>query len=266
MLVTGASRGIGLAVAHRFASLGASIGLVATDAERLASVAAGLPTRTCTVAADLTDPDECRRAVDEVQAALGPVDVLVTCAGVLTRDFAEDVSAEDFEREYRLNAGSALWLAQRVLGPMRSRGRGAIVFLASELGIVGAPSYASYCASKWALLGLADVLRHELVGSGVQVCSVCPGDVRTEQLAAEIDWGPTGGSSYAAALDPDDVARAIVRAAEGTRPLIVVDRPLMALAFRLMAGPRRLRFRPVHSAYTELLARRRRPGSRVGTG
>src|SRR5579875_318358 len=261
ILITGASRGIGRAIAHRFAGLGGRIALVATNAERLAGVAAELPaaTQTHVITADLTRRDECRRAVSEAERALGPIDVLVHNAGVLSRDFAEDVTEADFERAHRLNAGAALWLSQAVLPGMRARGRGAIVLVSSELGIIGAPTYTCFCTSKWAQLALAEVLRHELAGSGVQVCAVCPADVRTDQLEQEHAWGPTGGQPPAKALSPDAVARAVVQGAQGTRALIIVDRPLMALGFRIMAGPRRLRFGPVHDAFKELLAQRR-PG------
>jgi short-subunit dehydrogenase len=259
ILVTGASRGIGRAIAHRFAGLGGRIALVATNAELLAQVSAELPagTRTHVIAADLTDPAECRRAVREAEQALGPVEVLVHNAGVLSRDFVEDVTEADFERAWRVNTGAALWLSQAVLPGMRARGHGAIVLVSSELGIIGAPTYTSYCTSKWAQLGLAEVLRHELVGTGIQVCAVCPADVRTDQLEQDLGWGPTGGQPAARALSPDAVARAVVRAAEGTQPLIIVDRPWMALGFRIMAGPRRLRFGPVHDAFKQLLQERR---------
>ncbi|HLI60925.1 MAG TPA: SDR family oxidoreductase [Solirubrobacteraceae bacterium] len=259
ILVTGASRGIGRAIAERFAGRGARLALVATNAGRLEHVAAELPAGAgaTAIAADLTDPAECRRAVREAEDALGPLDVLVHNAGVLSRDFVEDVAEADFERAWRLNTGAALWLSQAALPGMRARRRGAIVLVSSELGIIGAPTYASYCSSKWGQLALAEVLRHELVGSGVQVCAVCPADVRTDQLQQEHAWGPTGGQPPAKALSPDAVARAVVRAAEGTQPLIVVDRPLMALGFRIMAGPRRLRFGPVHDAFKQLLAERR---------
>ena len=259
ILVTGASRGIGRAIAHRFASLGGRVALVATNPELLAQVAAELPagTQTHVVAADLTDPAECRRAVREAEQALGPIEVLVHNAGVLSRDYVEDVTEEDFERAHRLNTGAALWLSQAVLPGMRARGRGAIVLVSSELGIIGAPTYTSYCTSKWAQLALAEVLRHELAGTGIQVCAVCPADVQTDQLSQEHEWGPTGGQPPEKALAPDAVARAVVRGAEGTQPLIVVDRPLMALGFRIMAGPRRLRFGPVHDAFKQLLAERR---------
>src|SRR5271156_4525792 len=193
VLISGASRGIGLATARRFASLGAQVDFVASTAEKLAPAAAELEGQHCVVAADLTDPAQCARAVSEVSAALGPIDVLVSCAGVLRRDFVEDVTPADFEQSYRLGAGAAIWLTQPVLAGMRERGYGRIVLVSSELGLIGAPSYASYCLSKWAMVGLGEVLAHELAGSGVSVTVVCPGDVRTEQLEEEHRWGPTGG-------------------------------------------------------------------------
>ncbi len=256
VLVTGASRGIGLAVAQRFEELGAAVGLVASDGARLTQAASTLSGRCHWVAADLSDPGECRRAVDEVEAVLGPVDVLVSCAGVLRRDFVEDVAVADFEHSYRLNAGAGLWLSQRVLPGMRARGRGSIVLVSSELGLIGGPTYASYCTSKWALVGLAEVLHHELAGSGVSVCAVCPGDVRTDQLAQEHAWGPTGGESYEKAMAPATVARAIVRATGGPRPVVVVDKPHLRVAFNLMGGPRRLRLAVVGSAFKTLLRER----------
>jgi NAD(P)-dependent dehydrogenase (short-subunit alcohol dehydrogenase family) len=257
VLVTGASRGIGLAVAWRFAELGAAVGMVARDPERIATAARRVPGRAHPVSADLTDPAQCARAVDEVRDVLGPVDVLVSCAGVLQRDFVEDITVEDFERNYRLHTGAALWLSQRVLPAMRRRGRGRIVLVSSELGLIGAPTYGAYCASKWALVGLAESLQHELAGTGVRATVVCPGDVRTEQLRDEQAWGPTGGSAYEKAMDPDRAARAIVRAASGKRATVIVDDPRHALFFRLMAGPRRSRFGPVHSAFEPLLRERR---------
>jgi NAD(P)-dependent dehydrogenase (short-subunit alcohol dehydrogenase family) len=256
VLVTGASRGIGLAVARRFADLGASVGLVATSQVGLEQAGQAIDGKTHPVAADLTDPAECRRAVDEVEAALGPVDVLVSCAGALRRDFVEDVTAEDFELSYRLHVGAGLWLSQRVLPGMRARRSGRIVLVASEFGLIGGPTYASYCTSKWALVGLAEVMYHELKGTGVHVCAVCPGDVRTDQLAEEHQWGPTGGESYEKAMKPEYVAAAIVRAGSGSSPVVVVDKPHLRFAFNFMGGPRRLRLLAVHPAFRKLLRER----------
>ena len=210
------------------------------------------------MAADLADPAECSRAVEEVSAALGPIDVLVSCAGVLRRDFVEDVTPADFENSYRLHVGAAIWLTQGVLEGMRERGFGRIVLVSSELGLIGGPSYASYCASKWAMVGLGEVLAHELKGSGVRATVVCPGDVRTDQLSEEHEWGPTGGVTPEKAMSPDYVARAVVRAAGGRRPVVVVDRPHMRAAFFLMRRAPRLRIPMVADAYKQLLRERTR--------
>jgi 3-oxoacyl-[acyl-carrier protein] reductase len=253
VLVTGASRGIGLATAKRFHADGARVGLVARDADRLASVVADLDGSCCAVAADVAVQGECVRAVDEVEKALGPVDILVSNAGVLRRDFVSDVSVEDFEESYRVNVGAALWLTQRVLPGMRERGYGRIVLVASELGLFGGPSYASYCTSKFALVGLAEVLWHELAGSGVRACAVCPGDVRTDQLDQEHQWGPTGGVPPEKAMSPDYLASAIVRSLDSRNPVVIVDKPHLRAVFNMWGGSRRLRLAAVHGAYKELL-------------
>ncbi len=257
VLVTGASRGIGLATAQAFAAEGASVGLVARDRAALDAAASGIGARTHVVAAELTDPAECVRAADEVASALGPVDVLVSCAGVLYRDFVEDVKPEEFERTWRLHVGASLWLAQRVLPGMRERRRGSIVLVSSELGLIGGPSYASYCTSKWGMVGLAEVLHHELKGSGVHACAVCPGDVATDQMRGEVEWGPTGGKPIEKAMSPQYAARAIVAASTGRKTVVVVDRPDMRLVFGLFGGPRGLSRTLVHGAYKPLLRARR---------
>jgi short-subunit dehydrogenase len=259
VLLSGASRGIGLSTAQRFASLGAQVGLVASSAQRLSGAAGKVDGKHHVVAADLTDPAECARAVSEVSAALGPIDILVSCAGVLRRDFIEDVTPADFEQSYRLHAGAAIWLTQSVLAGMRERGYGRIMLVSSELGLIGGPSYASYCASKWAMVGLGEVLNHELAGSGVSATVVCPGDVRTDQLLQEHEWGPTGGVVPEKAMSADYVARAIVRATNGHKPVVVVDRPHLRAAFWVMRRAPRLRIPIIADAYKQLLRERRTP-------
>ena len=256
VLVTGASRGIGLAAAEHFAMLGARVGMVARDHAALTAAAQQITGQTHVVAADLTQPAECARAVDDVVAVLGPIDVLVSCAGVLHRDFVEDVKPEDFEESWRLHVGAALWLSQRVLPGMRDRRRGAVVLVSSELGLIGGPSYASYCTSKWGMVGLAEVLYHELAGSGVHACALCPGDVRTDQMRGEIAWGPTGGATLEKAMAPERVAKAIAAAAAGGKAVVIVDRPQMRAVFGLFGGPRRLSRILVHGAYKPLLKSR----------
>lgn len=260
VLVTGASRGIGMATAEHFASLGARVGVVARSAAPLQELATRVGARAHAVAADLSDPAEAKRAVREVEQALGPVDVLVSCAGVLHRDWVEDVALKDFEESYRLGVGAAIWLTQQVLPGMRDRGFGRIVFVSSELGLIGGPTYTSYCTTKFALVGLAEVLYQELRGSGVRACAVCPGDVRTGQLEEEHAWGPTGGVTPDKAMDPARVARDIEAAARGSSTVVVIDRPHLRLVFKLMGGPRRLRLMVVADAFKKLL-RARQPSA-----
>jgi 3-oxoacyl-[acyl-carrier protein] reductase len=252
VLVTGASRGIGMATAEHFASLGARVGLVARSAEPLQALASRLGKNAHAVPADLSDPAECARAVREVEQALGPVDVLVSCAGVLHRDWVEEVAVADFEESYRLGVGGAIWLTQQVLPGMRERDFGRIVLVSSELGLIGGPTYTSYCTTKFALVGFAEVLYQELRGTGVRACAVCPGDVRTEQLEEEHAWGPTGGVALDKAMDPARVARDIEAAANGSSTVAVVDRPHLRLVFKLMGGPRRLRLLIVADAFKKL--------------
>src|SRR5271155_5140923 len=256
VLVSGASRGIGEATARRFAALGAQVGLVASNAERLALAAAGVDGKHHVVAADLCDPAGWSRAVAAGTAARGPIDVLVSCAGVFSRDFIEDVKPADVEQSYRLYVGAAIWLTQGVLAGMRERGYGRIVLVSSELGLIGGPSYTSYCASKWAMVVLGEVLAHELAGSGVRATVVCPGDVRTDQLSEEHQWGLTGGVTPEKAMSPDHVARAIVRAAERGKPLVVIDRPQMRAAFWIMRRAPRVRVPLVGDAYKKLMRER----------
>jgi 3-oxoacyl-[acyl-carrier protein] reductase len=261
VLVTGASRGIGMATAECFASLGARVGVVARSAEPLGELVGRLGDHAHAVAADLTDPSECVRAVREVQEALGPVDVLISCAGVLHRDWIEDVTMEDFEESFRLGVGAAISLSQQVLPGMRERGFGRIVLVSSELGLIGGPTYTSYCTTKFALVGLAEVLYQELKGTDVRACAVCPGDVRTGQLEEEHAWGPTGGVTPDKAMDPARVARDIERAARGSSTVVVIDRPHLRLVFKLMGGPRRLRLLIVADAFKQLLRARTRSGA-----
>jgi short-subunit dehydrogenase len=148
---------------------------------------------------------------------------------------------------------------------MRKRGRGRIVLVASEFGLIGGPTYASYCTSKWAMVGLAEVLHHELSGTGVRACVVCPADVRTDQLVAEHEWGPTGGKTPEKALTPEYVAKAIVRAAEGSKTVVVIDKPYLRAFFNVTGGPRGLRFALVHPEFKKLL-RERKPRAASESG
>jgi NAD(P)-dependent dehydrogenase (short-subunit alcohol dehydrogenase family) len=258
VLITGASRGIGSATARHFVAEGARVALVARNRELLEQVAAPLGDRAVVIVGDTSDPEHCARVVSEATEALGPIDILVANAGILLRDWVEDITLEDFENTYRTNVGGSLWLTQALLPGMRERGYGRLVLVSSELGLFGAPSYGNYCMSKFALIGLAEVLSHELAGSGIRASAVCPGNVRTDQLAQENAWGPAAGAAEEKALTPESVAATIARAATGTRVVVLSDTASMKFQFgALFSMPRRLRMLLIRDAYKATIKHRR---------
>jgi NAD(P)-dependent dehydrogenase (short-subunit alcohol dehydrogenase family) len=259
-VVTGASRGIGLATARAFIAQGARVALVAREQDHLEAVAGPLGDRAVIVVGDTSDPVACARIIPEAAEKFGaPVDVLVSNAGILRRDFVEDITVTDFEESYRTNVGGAVWLAKAAIPGMRAQGYGRIVLVSSELGLIGAPSYGSYCMSKFAMVGLAEVLSHELAGTGVRASVVCPGNVLTEQFHEENAWGPGAGASPEKALSPEFVADTILRAASGRAVVVLADKATMKLNFAaLFTMSRAARLLFIRDAYKDLLRERRR--------
>jgi short-subunit dehydrogenase len=216
VVVTGASSGIGEAVAREYLRRGASLTLVARRKANLESLAAGQTDRCHVVEADLTDHTHACDWVDGAEEALGPVDVLVNNAGVQIVARTVDTSVEDGERLLRLNVMSPLRLTKRVLPGMIERGRGAIVDVASMAGIAPTPAMFYYNASKAALAAASESLRGELRGTGVHVLTVYPGPVRTameatgraayEETAMMRLFTPTGRADVLARKIADGVA------------------------------------------------------------
>jgi 3-oxoacyl-[acyl-carrier protein] reductase len=210
VLITGASSGIGAATALRYAARGAGVGLVARRADRLEAVATqvrALGGRACVAVADVGERTHLQRAVSEVVAALGPVDVLICNAGMPDGGRFADLEMDHIERVMAVNVTGAIAAAKAVLPSMLARRTGAIVLVASIAGRSGAPGSSVYSASKFALVGLGESLSGELRDHGVRVAVVNPGPVRTES------W-PHRRLPRALVLEPEAVARAIERAAE----------------------------------------------------
>ena len=233
-LVTGASRGIGRALARELAARGHDLVLTARSAAALDELAGELRAahgvRVETVAADLSRPG----AVDLVTRQ--DVELLVNNAGVGAFGDFVDAKPEDLAHVIALNVCALTELTQRVLPPMRARGRGRILLVASTVGFAPGPRSAVYAASKAYVLSLGLALAAELAGTGVTVTTVCPGRTDTE-FAHRAGWGESNRLRAKRALSPEEVARSALRALDAGSPRHVTGAANCVLAALVRALP-----------------------------
>jgi hypothetical protein len=181
-LVTGASSGIGRALALRFAREGARVALVARRADALEEAAQEIRRaggEALVLPCDVADRAQVEAAAARARAELGAIDLLVNNAGYGRHRTFLEWDVEDMERVMRVNYFGALYFTRALLPQMVERERGWIVFVASVAGKIAAPEEAAYAASKFALVGLASALSIEVEDAGVHVLTVCPGVIRT---------------------------------------------------------------------------------------
>ena len=179
-LITGGSRGIGLAVAEALAAEGAAVGLIARDAAGLAAAAERLGPRgvpVATAVADVTDTPQLRSAVDDIATALGGLDHLVAnVGGTVGRGNLTSAGDGDFTATFALNAGHAAELIRAGLTHLRAAGGGSVVIISSITGMRPAPRTA-YAAAKAAEIHLAATAAQELAPAGIRVNAVSPGSI-----------------------------------------------------------------------------------------
>lgn len=236
VIVTGGSSGIGLALAEELAGRGAVVSLLARGQDRLDAAEESLRAAGAKVQArsvDVTDPAALAAAVKELEAAAGPCAVLMTSAGQSRPGRFLEVSDDVFRTMMDVDYFGTLWAVRAVAPGMVDRGRGTVVTIASTAALFGVYGYTAYGAAKYAVRGLAEALRAELLPHGVHVACVFPPDVDTPMLAEESRWKPPETDAIAGLikpLKPQPVARGILQALDRGRSGIYLDGTSRALA------------------------------------
>ena len=239
VLITGGSRGIGLATARRALERGARVSMVARDTEQLAraedelEAGAGDPTRVAAEPADVTDRDSFERALGLLIAQFGPVDVLVTNAGAAQPGHFEELAIGVFEQQMALNYFGTLHPIRAVVPSMMKRRQGHLLLVSSGAGLVGVYGYSAYSPTKFAVRGLAETLRTELKPHGIRVGCAFPPDTDTPGYEAENATKPDATRRISESVkvrSPEVVANAIVRGIERDQFVITADSTTAMLA------------------------------------
>ncbi|HHZ08942.1 MAG TPA: 3-oxoacyl-[acyl-carrier-protein] reductase [Rhizobiales bacterium] len=178
-LVTGASGGIGEAVARALHARGATVGLHGTRVDRLEALAAELGDRAKVFPADLSDRAEVKALGQRAEAELGGVDILVNNAGITRDGLFVRMSDEDWDAVLEVNLTAAFRLTRELTHPMMRRRYGRIVNITSVVGVTGNPGQANYCASKAGMIGFSKSLAQEIASRNVTVNCVAPGFIES---------------------------------------------------------------------------------------
>ena len=212
-LVTGATGGIGTAIARALAARGASLVLTGRRADVLEPLAAELGARA--LECDLADP----AAVDRLADEAGPVDVLVANAGLPASGHITSFTQEEIDRALAVNLRAPIALARRLVDPMIARGSGHLVFVSSLSGKAASPGGSVYSATKFGLRGFALGLRQDLRPHGIGVSVVLPGFIRDAGMFHE-----SGAKlpAYVGTSSPEEVAAGVVKAIERDRAEVEV--------------------------------------------
>ena len=189
VFVTGSTRGIGLAIAHKFASLGANVVLNGRSAisEELLAQFADYGVKVVGISGDVSDNADAKRMVDAAVEALGSVDVLVNNAGITKDGMALRMSEEDFDAVLKINLTGTFNMTQAVLKPMTKARAGAIINLSSVVGLTGNAGQANYAASKAGVIGFSKSIAREVAARNVRVNVIAPGFIESDMTAVLSD-------------------------------------------------------------------------------
>ncbi len=200
-LITGGTRGIGLAVAQLFEQEGARVAVVGRDADAGGAALAALRDARF-IQADVSRADDCQRAVDETIRAFGRLDLLFNNAGVIWRNRSVETTSEaEWDATMNVNVKSVFLTSRAALPHLRAAGGGAIINTASYVGLVGFPGLAAYCASKGAVVNLTRAMALDHAAENIRVNCICPGSVKTDMIEAA--WRAYGDVTQAAQVWAD---------------------------------------------------------------
>lgn len=207
LLITGANSGFGLALTREALAAGHLVIGTVRNEEARAGLEALAPGKVFGRLLDVTDFDAIPGVVAEIEASIGPLDVLVNSAGYGHEGILEESPLEAMRRQFEVNVFGAVAMIQAVLPAMRSRRRGHILNITSMGGYITLPGIAYYCGSKFALEGISDALGKEVEGFGIAVTAVAPGSFRTDWAGRSMVRSPRSIADYDALFDPVRQAR-----------------------------------------------------------
>ena len=234
VVITGASSGIGKALAYEYAKRGATLGLIARRGDLLTQIAGSLPVRSYTYATDVRDARALAGVAEDFIARVGCPDVVIANAGVSAGTLTGNPEDNQvFEEILAINVTGMMLTFQRFIEPMKARKHGTLAGIASIAGFRGLPGAAAYSASKAAAISYLESLRVELTGSGVSVVTVCPGYIATPM---------TGGNSYRMPflMDADVAAMKIAGAIERRKRFYVLPWQMAVVGWLMWRLPRPL--------------------------
>ncbi|EGQ7646995.1 TPA: SDR family oxidoreductase [Vibrio alginolyticus] len=212
IVITGASSGIGEAIARHFSEQGHALLLLARRVERLEAL--NLPNTLCEKV-DVTDKASFEAAIEKAEALYGPVDALVNNAGVMLLGQIDTQEASEWKRMFDVNVIGLLNGMQSVLAPMKARNSGTIINISSIAGKKTFPDHAAYCGTKFAVHAVSENVREEVASSNVRVTTIAPGAVETELLSHTTSQDIKDGYDawkvdMGGVLAADDIARAVL--------------------------------------------------------
>ncbi|HHX8539695.1 TPA: SDR family oxidoreductase [Vibrio diabolicus] len=212
IVITGASSGIGEAIARHFSEQGHALLLFARRVERLEAL--NLPNTLCEKV-DVTDKASFEAAIEKAEALYGPVDALVNNAGVMLLGQIDTQDTSEWKRMFDVNVLGLLNGMQSVLAPMKARNSGTIINISSIAGKKTFPDHAAYCGTKFAVHAISENVREEVASSNVRVTTIAPGAVETELLSHTTSQDIKDGydawkEDMGGVLAADDIARAVL--------------------------------------------------------